>query len=105
MEPDRLAPFLRLDRDPYLVVGDGRLVWLQDAYTTSDALPYSQRNRRGGISYIRNAVKVATDAYDGRPLFYVADPDDPIVRTYQRIFPSLFQPLDTMPPTLRQHVR
>ncbi len=102
---ERLAPFLRLDRDPYLVVSDGRLIWLQDAYTTSDALPYSQRNRRGGINYIRNAVKVATDAYDGRPMFYVADPDDPIMRTYQRIFPSLFQPLDSMPPALRQHVR
>ena len=61
----RIAPFLRLDRDPYLVVNDGRLVWLQDAYTTSDALPYSQPSRRGGINYIRNAVKIAVDAYDG----------------------------------------
>ena len=101
----RVAPFLRLDRDPYLVVSDGRLVWLQDAYTTSDALPYSQRNRRGGLNYIRNSVKVTVDAYDGTPIFYVADPQDPILRTYQRIFPTLFHPLDTMSEGLRQHLR
>ena len=102
---NRVAPFLRLDRDPYLVVSDGRLVWVQDAYTTSDALPYSQRNRRGGLNYIRNSVKVTVDAYDGKPVFYVTDPQDPILRTYQRIFPALFQPLDSMPEGLRQHLR
>jgi uncharacterized membrane protein (UPF0182 family) len=101
----RVAPFLRLDRDPYIVISDGRLVWLQDAYTTSDALPYSQPNRRGGVNYIRNSVKVAIDAYDGTLSFYVADAQDPILRTYQRIFPSLFQPMATMPPSLHQHVR
>ncbi len=101
----RLAPFLRLDRDPYLVISDGRLVWLQDAYTTSDALPYSQPNRRGGVNYIRNSVKVAVDAYDGTVTFYVTDSQDPVLRTYQRIFPSLFQPLATMPPGLHQHLR
>ncbi len=101
----RVAPFLHLDRDPYLVVSNGHLVWLQDAYTVSDAVPYSQRNRAGGINYIRNSVKVVIDAYDGKPTFYVADPEDPIVRTYEGIFPSLFQPLDRMPPALRQHVR
>src|SRR5262249_53565482 len=78
---NRIAPFLRLDRDPSLVVVDGRLIWMKDAYTVSDALPYSQRNRRGGINYIRNSVKIALDAYDGTPIFYIADPDDPIVRT------------------------
>jgi uncharacterized membrane protein (UPF0182 family) len=101
----RIAPFLSLDRDPYLVVNEGRLVWLQDAYTMSDALPYSQRTRTGGINYIRNSVKVAIDAYDGNPVFYLADPTDPIVRTYQNIFPSLFQPLDSMPASLRRHIR
>ncbi|MBP1684484.1 MAG: hypothetical protein H6Q33_627 [Deltaproteobacteria bacterium] len=101
----RIAPFLRLDRDPYLVVSDGRLIWLQDAYTTSDALPYSQLSRRGGINYIRNAVKIAVDAYDGAVTFYVADPADPVIQVYQRIFPSLFQPLTAMPAALRQHVR
>ena len=101
----RIAPFLRLDRDPYLVVSDGRLVWLQDAYTTSDAVPYSQSTQPGGINYIRNAVKIVVDAYDGAPVFYVADPDDPIVRTYQRIFPTIFQPLAAMPLGLREHLR
>jgi len=100
-----IAPFLRLDRDPYLVISDGRLIWLQDAYTASDALPYSQRAAGSRINYIRNAVKVAVDAYDGSVTFYIADPDDPIIRTYQRIFPSLFRPLDAMPVGLRQHVR
>lgn len=101
----RIAPFLRLDRDPYLVASDGRLIWLQDAYTTSDALPYAQRNRRGGINYIRNAVKIAVDAYDGTVTFYVADSADPIIRVYQRIFPTLFRPLSAMPAALRQHTR
>ena len=101
----RIAPFLRLDHDPYLVVSAGRLIWLQDAYTTSDALPYSQRSRANGINYIRNAVKIAVDAYDGNPVFYVADATDPIVQTYQRIFPSLFQPMDSMPAPLRSHIR
>ncbi|MGD0947309.1 MAG: UPF0182 family protein [Candidatus Binatia bacterium] len=101
----QIAPFLHLDRDPYVVVSDGRLVWLQDAYTTSDALPYSQPAQRAGINYIRNSVKITLDAYDGTVVFYVADPEDPIVRTYQRIFPSLFRPLDAMPAALRQHIR
>jgi uncharacterized membrane protein (UPF0182 family) len=101
----RIAPFLLLDHDPYLVVNDGRLTWLQDAYTVSDALPYSQRVGNDGINYMRNSVKVAIDAYDGNPVFYVADPGDPIVQTYQRIFPSLFRPMDSMPPSLRRHIR
>ncbi len=101
----RLAPFLQLDHDPYLTISDGRLVWVQDAYTVSDMLPYSQRNQPGGVNYIRNAVKVTVDAYDGTPVFYVADPQDPIVRTYQRIFPSLFQSLEQMPESLRAHIR
>ena len=101
----RIAPFLRLDRDPYLVVNDGRLIWLQDAYTISDSLPYSQLSRPGNINYIRNSVKIAVDAYDGNPVFYIADPKDPIVLTYQRIFPTLFQPMESMPATLRKHIR
>src|SRR5262249_32593363 len=100
----RVAPFLRLDRDPYLVVNDGRLVWLQDAYTVSDALPYAQPNRRAGISYIRNAVKITVDAYDGTLSFYVNDAADPLIQTYQRIFPTLFQPLETLSTGLRKHL-
>ena len=101
----RIAPFLQLDRDPYLTISDGRLIWVQDAYTVSDRLPYSQRNQPGGINYIRNAVKVVVDAYDGTPVFYIADPQDPLVRTYQRIFPSLFRSLEQMPKSLREHIR
>jgi uncharacterized protein len=101
----RIAPFLALDHDPYLVISDGRLVWMQDAYTVSNALPYSQPAVGAGINYIRNAVKIAVDAYDGTIRFYVADAQDPILATYRRIFPSLFVPMDRMPQALRQHVR
>jgi hypothetical protein len=101
----RIAPFLVLDRDPYLVISDGRLVWLQDAYTVSDALPYSQQVGPAEINYIRNSVKIAVDAYDGTVRFYVADEQDPIVRTYRRIFPSLFESFDHLPPSLRRHLR
>jgi len=101
----RLAPFLRLDRDPYLVASDGKLFWLQDAYTTSPALPYSQQSRLGSVNYIRNSVKVVVDAYDGSVGFYIADAADPILRTYQQVFPSLFQPLAAMPAGLRAHLR
>jgi hypothetical protein len=101
----RIAPFLRLDHDPYLVVNGGRLIWLQDGYTVSDSLPYSQLSQAGSINYIRNSVKIAVDAYDGNPVFYIADPKDPIVLTYQRIFPTLFRPMDSMPASLRGHIR
>ncbi|HVB80466.1 MAG TPA: UPF0182 family protein [Candidatus Binataceae bacterium] len=100
----RLAPFLGQDRDPYLVLHDGRLVWILDCYTTSDHFPYSQRNSEG-INYIRNSVKVVVDAYDGATDFYVADPTDPIIRTWQRIFPAMFKPMSAMPEDLRQHIR
>jgi hypothetical protein len=80
-------------------------VWLQDAYTVSDSLPYSQRVQGGRLNYIRNSVKIALDAYDGNPVFYVADPNDPVLQTYQRIFPALFQPLERMPASLRGHIR
>jgi len=101
----RIAPFLVLDHDPYLVVSEGRLVWLQDAYTVSDSLPYSQRVQGGRLNYIRNSVKIALDAYDGNPVFFVADPNDPVLQTYRRIFPALFQPLERMPVSLRSHIR
>jgi uncharacterized protein len=101
----QIAPFLLLDHDPYLVASDGRLIWMQDAYTASDALPYSQQSQLRGINYIRNSVKVTVDAYDGNPVFYIADPADPIVQTYQRIFPALFKPMDSMPESLRRHIR
>ncbi len=100
----RLAPFLGQDRDPYLVLHDGHLIWIIDCYTTSDHFPYSQRNSEG-INYIRNAVKVVVDAYTGAVDFYVADPTDPIIRTWQRIFPAMFKPMSAMAGDLRQHIR
>ncbi len=100
----RLAPFLVQDQRPYLVLADGRLVWLVDCYTTSAHYPYSQRNP-DGINYIRNSVKAAVDAYDGTVTFYVADPHDPVIETWERIFPQMFRPLAAMPAALRQHIR
>jgi uncharacterized membrane protein (UPF0182 family) len=76
----QVAPFLTFDRDPYIVIDDsGRLFWMHDAFTVSDRFPYSQPV--GGINYIRNAVKVVTNAYDGTMTFYVADENDPIIAT------------------------
>ena len=101
-----IAPFLQLDRDPYLAISDGRLFWIQDAYTVSDWFPFAKPEPDAGdINYIRNSVKIVVDAYNGTVAFYVADAADPIVATYRRIFPSLFRPLDAMPADLRQHIR
>ncbi len=100
---NHLAPFLKLDSDPYLVIMDGRLFWIQDAYTTTDRYPYSEP--LGGINYIRNSVKAVTSAYDGSVTFYVTNPEDALIRTYQAIFPKLFVPAGQMPESLRVHWR
>ena len=100
-----VAPFLVLDTDPYLVVDDeGRLLWIQDAYTTTDRYPYSRPSDEK-FNYIRNSVKVVIDAYNGTLEFYVADPQDPLVMTYANIFPTLFRPIDHMASDLRAHLR
>lgn len=100
----KIAPFLLYDTDPYVVVENGRLFWIQDAYTVTDRYPYSQPSALG-FNYMRNSVKVTVDVYLGDLMFYVADLDDPLVRVYDRIFPNLFKPLAQMPQGLRQHVR
>ncbi|MBI3014540.1 MAG: UPF0182 family protein [Candidatus Tectomicrobia bacterium] len=101
----RIAPFLRYDSDPYVVVtGEGKLFWILDAYTVSSMYPYSEPVRGIG-NYIRNSVKVVIDAYNGTVHYYVSDPQDPIVQTYARIFPDLFKPLDTMAADLKAHLR
>ena len=106
---ERIAPFLSYDRDPYIVLGDdGHLYWILDAYTTSSRFPYSQpygEERGAGVNYVRNSVKVVVDAYDGTVSFHVADPEDPIVRTYARIFPGVFKDLASMPAGLQKHIR
>ncbi len=98
-----LAPFLTLDQDPYLVLSDGKLYWMQDAYTTTSRYPYSQPVN--GINYIRNSVKVVVDAYDGTTKFYIVDNTDPIIATYAKIFPKMFTPLSQMPADLQAHIR
>jgi uncharacterized membrane protein (UPF0182 family) len=101
----QITPFLYLDRDPYLVLtDDGRLVWIQDAYTISDRYPYSTPAPTG-LNYIRNSVKVVIDAYNGTVDYYVAYPEDPIIQAYEKAFPDLFRPLDAFPPELLDHIR
>ena len=101
---NHLAPFLKLDSDPYLVVIEGRLFWIQDAYTTTDRYPYSEPIGNG-LNYIRNSIKAVIDAYDGSVTFYVTDPEDALIRTYQAIFPKLFLPVEQMSESLRVHLR
>lgn len=105
-----VAPFLRLDSDPYVVATPDSLVWIQDAYTISQHYPYSDpyddRTRESvGYNYIRNSVKVVVDAYDGTFNFYVADSTDPVIQAYQAMFPGLFLPLDEMPGEVKSHIR
>ena len=101
---NHLAPFLELDSDPYIVIMEGRLFWVQDAYTTTDRYPYSEPIG-DGINYIRNSVKAVVDAYDGSVTFYVTDPEDALIQTYQAIFPKLFVPAEQMSESLRAHIR
>lgn len=100
-----LAPFLSYDSDPYLVIADGDLYWIMDAYTTSRLYPYSAPVVADGANYLRNAVKVVINAYDGQTRFYLYRADDPIAKTYSRIFPSLFTDMKEMPPELEEHLR
>jgi uncharacterized membrane protein (UPF0182 family) len=103
----RVAPFLTYDPDPYIVIADGKLYWMQDAYTTSDRYPYSSPTDVGdrSINYIRNSVKVVIDAYDGSMTYYVMDTKDPVVATYRKIFPALFKDGSEMPASLQAHIR
>ncbi len=104
-----IAPFLDYDGDPYIVISEGRLVWIQDAYTTSAMYPYSTRSygrfKNKGVNYIRNSVKVTIDAFTGEAVYYLMDEQDPIVSTYAHIFPALFKPFSEMPDDLKNHIR
>jgi uncharacterized membrane protein (UPF0182 family) len=109
------APFLHYDADPYPVLLDGRIVWLMDAYTTTNRYPYGQRadrDRLGALSglnhdfnYVRNSVKVAIDAYHGDMTFYRIDLDDPIAAAYAKAFPELFADPGEVSDELRAHFR
>ena len=113
----QIAPFLRYDKDPYLVVrADGRLVYVLDAFTVTDAFPNANSldptlettsNYLDGppFNYVRNSVKVVMDAYDGTTTFYVADPTDPIINAWQGVFPDMFRPLSNLPTDVRDHLR
>lgn len=100
---NKIAPFLRYDKDPYVVISDNRLYWMIDGYTTSDKFPFSQP--MDGINYIRNSVKVVIDAYNGDTNFYVVDENDPIAVTYSKIFPELFKSSKELSKDLKDHFR
>lgn len=99
-----VAPFLLLDRDPYIVVADGKLYWIQDAYTWAKRYPYSQPYGKQ-FNYIRNSVKVVIDAYDGSMKLYIVDPQDAMVQAYRSIFPDLFAAVEAAPASVREHFR
>jgi uncharacterized membrane protein (UPF0182 family) len=123
----KVAPFLEFDDDPYIVLAGGRLYWIIDAYTTSGFYPYSEPFAAGGkieavrdggsvftpgelgrfrgSNYVRNSVKAVVDAFNGSVDFYVFDPEDPLIRTWERIFPDMFKAEKEMPASLRAHVR
>jgi uncharacterized membrane protein (UPF0182 family) len=109
----KAAPFLVYDEDPYAAIVGGRIVFIQDAYTTTDLYPYSEEvdlseatsgDLSGQVNYIRNSVKAVLDAHDGTVTFYVVEPEDPMIQVWQRAFPELFTS-EAPPEELQQHFR
>ncbi len=105
----KIAPFLLYDSDPYIVISDGRLCWILDAYTTTDMYPYSEpiylMNTGKSFNYIRNSVKVVVDAYNGDVKYYVIDSADPVIQTYRKMFPEIFLDFSEMSDDLKSHLR
>jgi uncharacterized protein len=111
----KLAPFLVIDRDPYPVPSGGRVVWVVDAFTTSNRYPYgesidgralsSDSGLNQQLNYVRNSVKVVVDAYDGSVTFYIADDVDPVLRVWRSAFPDMFTPISEMPSDIAEHLR
>jgi uncharacterized membrane protein (UPF0182 family) len=117
----KVAPYLTLDSDAYPSVVDGRIKWIIDGYTTSASYPYSTRVGLSDsiydtetpqkpfaldqINYIRNSVKATVDAYDGSVTLYAWDAQDPLLKTWQKIFPSSLKPMSEMSGDLMSHVR
>ena len=100
---NKIAPFLTYDSDPYIVIDQGRLYWIIDAYTTSSRYPFSQP--QSGVNYVRNSIKAVIDAVDGTPKFYIVDRTDPIADSYSKIFPRLFKYLESVPSGIKEHFR
>lgn len=103
----KVMPYLEYDENPYMVItDDGRMVWVIDAYTTSNSYPYAQvtnlvqdNGTIKKINYIRNSVKILVDSYDGTMKFYITDKNDPIIMSYWNMYPTLFEDLDAEIPT------
>ena len=100
-----IAPFLTYENDPYIVINDGRLFWILDAYTTSSNFPYSEPVSGGAFNYIRNSVKVVVDAYEGTVDYYIVDQSDPLIGAYARAFPGMFKTYEEIPDGLKKHIR
>ena len=100
----KVAPFLRFDADPYMVIDKGRLFWIFDGYTVSDRFPYAEHFEQEG-NYLRNPVKAVIDAYHGSMTFYLVDPEEPIARAWNAVFPGMIRPLDELAASLRAHLR
>ncbi len=100
---EKIAPFLHYDKDPYVVVKDGRLFWIIDGYTTTDKYPFSENYH--GANYIRNSVKVVVDAFNGDTNFYIVDKNDPIINSYSKIFKGLFKDGESLPKEIKEHFR
>jgi uncharacterized membrane protein (UPF0182 family) len=101
----KIMPYIEYDSDPYIVMDEGKLYWIIDGYTVSSNYPYSEPISDSKMNYIRNSVKVVIDAYNGDTTYYLADENDPIVKTYSKIFPQLFTSMDNMPAGLKSHIR
>ncbi|HSH45384.1 MAG TPA: UPF0182 family protein, partial [Longimicrobiales bacterium] len=104
---EAVAPFILWDPDALPVIQDGRIVWMVDGYTASASFPLSRGVTLGqtSVRYLRAAVKGTIDAVTGATTIHVVDPADPLIRTYQRLFPALLRPLEAMPAELRRHLR
>ena len=103
----RIAPFFKLDQDPYLVLSDGKLYWIQDLYTVSDRFPYAQPYEKAfdRINYIRNSAKAVVDVYNGSVDFYVSDAQDPVLNAYRHAFPGVLKDLSALSADLKAHLR
>jgi uncharacterized membrane protein (UPF0182 family) len=119
---EKVAPFLKLDSDPYPAIVDGKIIWILDGYTTSAGYPYAQRTTLGtattdsqtrgstrqpdqSVNYIRNSVKATVDAFTGDVTLYQWDTEDPVLKTWGKAFKGILTPKDKIPAELEAHFR